>query len=281
MAKRRSLDPMTLYMRELSRYSLLTAQEEIDYSRAIAKGDESARQTMINSNLRLVVKIARRYINRGLPLADLIEEGNIGLMRAVEKFDDVHGCRFSTYATWWIRQSVERAIMNQARTIRLPVHVGKEYNSMLRTSNELRASLGREPTEDEIAVCMGKPSARIQALLGAAVPTESADSTLHDDGDFTLYDITEDESAELPGDHLDGAIRDDMLMGWMEKLTPKEQEVVRLRYGLDQRSDPWTLEAIGRHMGVTRERIRQIQVVALQKLRTLMDAEKITLEEII
>jgi len=281
MAKRRSLDPMTLYMRELSRYNLLTAQEEIDYSRAIAKGDESARQKMINSNLRLVVKIARRYINRGLPLADMIEEGNIGLMRAVEKFDDAHGCRFSTYATWWIRQSVERAIMNQARTIRLPVHVGKEYNSMLRTSNELRASLGREPTENEIAVRMGKPSARIQALLGAAVPTESADSTLHDDGDFTLYDITEDESAQLPGDHLDCTIRDDMLMGWMEKLTPKEREVVRLRYGLDKASDPWTLEAIGRHMGVTRERIRQIQVVALQKLRTLMDAEKITLEEII
>ncbi|MFC1567961.1 RNA polymerase sigma factor RpoD/SigA [Pseudomonadota bacterium] len=281
MTKRRSLDPMTLYMRELSRYSLLTAQEEIDYSRAIAKGDESARQKMINSNLRLVVKIARRYINRGLPLADMIEEGNIGLMRAVEKFDDVHGCRFSTYATWWIRQSVERAIMNQARTIRLPVHVGKEYNAMLRNSNELRASLGREPTENEIAVRMGKPSERIQALLGAAVPTESADCALHDDGDFTLYDITEDKSAELPGDHLDGTIRDTMLAGWMEKLTPKEQEVVRLRYGLDQRSDPWTLEAIGRHMGVTRERIRQIQVVALQKLRTLMDAEKITLEEII
>jgi len=281
MAKRRSLDPMTLYMREISCYNLLTAQEEVTYSRAIAKGDESARLTMINSNLRLVVKIARRYINRGLPLADLIEEGNIGLMRAVEKFDDAHGCRFSTYATWWIRQSVERAIMNQARTIRLPVHVGKEYNSMLRTANELRASLGREPTGDEIAVHMGKPGERIEALLGAAVPTESADSTLHTDGDFTLYDITEDQSAELPGDHLDSAIRDDMLMGWMGKLTPKEQEVVRLRYGLDQISDPWTLEAIGRHMGVTRERIRQIQVVALQKLRTLMDAEKITLEEII
>jgi RNA polymerase sigma factor (sigma-70 family) len=281
MAKQRSLDPMTIYMRDLSRYSLLTAQEEIDYSRAIAKGDESARQKMINSNLRLVVKIARRYINRGLPLADMIEEGNIGLMRAVEKFDDVHGCRFSTYATWWIRQSVERAIMNQARTIRLPVHVGKEYNSMLRTSNELRASLGREPTKNEIAVRMGKPSARIQALLGAAVQTESADSTFRDDGDFTLYDVTEDKSAELPGDHLDGTIRNDMLTGWMEKLTSKEREVVRLRYGLDQISDPWTLEAIGRHMGVTRERIRQIQVVALQKLRILMDADKITLEEII
>ncbi len=282
MAKRRSLDPMTLYMREISRYDLLTAQEEIDLSRAIAKGDEPARQQMIQANLRLVVKIARRYINRGMPLSDLIEEGNIGLMRAVEKFDDAHGCRFSTYATWWIRQSVERAIMNQARTIRLPVHVGKEYNSMLRTANELRASLGREPTENEIATHMGKSSDRIQSLLGVAAQTESADAVLHDDGDYTLYDITEDVEAELPGDHLDTLIRDDMLSGWMSQLTQKEQEVVRLRYGLDRESeDPWTLEAIGQHMGVTRERIRQIQVVALQKLRTLMDSEKITLEEIV
>ena len=281
MAKRRSLDPMTLYMREISRYNLLTAQEEIDLARAIAKGSEDARQQMIQANLRLVVKIARRYINRGLPLADLIEEGNIGLMRAVEKFDDAHGCRFSTYATWWIRQSVERSIMNQARTIRLPVHVGKEYNSMLRTANELRAALGREPTENEIATHMGKSSDRIQSLLGAAVQTESADAVLHDDGDYTLYDITEDDSAELPGDHLDTVIRDDMLSGWMNQLSEKEQEVVRLRYGLDAGSEPWTLEAIGQHMGVTRERIRQIQVVALQKLRTLMDSEKITLEEIV
>lgn len=281
MAKRRSLDPMTLYMREISRYDLLTAQEEIDLSRAIAKGDESARNQMIKSNLRLVVKIARRYIHRGLPLSDLIEEGNIGLMRAVEKFDDAHGCRFSTYATWWIRQSVERAIMNQARTIRLPVHVGKEYNSMLRTANELRAALGREPTEDEIATHMGKSSERIQVLLGVTAPTESADEVLHDDGDFTLYDITEDVSAELPGDHLDAAIRDGMLTSWMGQLSEKEQEVVRLRYGLDDASEPWTLEAIGQHMGVTRERIRQIQVVALQKLRTLMDSEKVTLEEIV
>ncbi len=281
MAKRHSLDPMTLYMREISRYDLLTAQEEIDISRAIRKGDESARHKMIQSNLRLVVKISRRYINRGLALSDLVEEGNIGLMRAVEKFDDAHGCRFSTYATWWIRQSVERAIMNQARTIRLPVHVGKEYNSMLRTTNELRALLGREPLENEIALHMGKSSERIQTLLGVATPTESADNMLHDDGDFTLYDVTEDASAELPDDHLDIEIRDDMLTGWMDKLTSKEQEVVRLRYGLDRTSDPWTLEAIGTHMGVTRERIRQIQVVALQKLRTVMDSEKITLEEIV
>lgn len=281
MAKRRSLDPMTLYMREISRYDLLTAQEEIELSRMIARGDESARQHMINANLRLVVKISRRYINRGLPLSDLIEEGNIGLMRAVEKFDDAHGCRFSTYATWWIRQSVERAIMNQARTIRLPVHVGKEFNSMLRSANELRSELGREPTENEIATYMGKTPERIQTLLGVTVQTESADGVLNEDGDFTLYDITEDESAESPSDHLDQTIRDSMLENWMAELSGKEQEVVRLRYGLGGGDEPWTLEAIGKHMGVTRERIRQIQVVALQKLRTLMDDDHISLEEII
>ena len=281
MAKKRSLDPMTIYMREISRYDLLTAEQEVALARRIAKGDEAARQQMINANLRLVVKIARRYMNRDLPLADLIEEGNIGLMRAVEKFDDAHGCRFSTYATWWIRQSVERAIMNQGRTIRLPVHVGKEYNSMLRSANHLRTILGREPSESEIAVHMGKTPARVQALLGATLQTESADTTLHDDGDFTLYDVTEDVKAEMPGEHLDAAIRDDMLANWLKKLGKKEQEVVRLRYGLSDHEEPWTLEAIGQHMGVTRERIRQIQVAALKKLRSLMDADHIALEEII
>jgi RNA polymerase sigma factor (sigma-70 family) len=281
MAKRRSLDPMTLYMREISRYQLLTAEQEIQLSRSISKGDESARQRMIQANLRLVVKVARRYINRGLPLADLIEEGNIGLMRAVEKFDDAHGCRFSTYATWWIRQSVERAIMNQARMIRLPVHVGKEFNSMLRSANQLRSSLGREPTENEITVHMGKTPERVQSLLGATVQTESADELLHDDGDFTLYDVTEDMDAEQPGEQLDAAIRNGMVSNWLQQLSAKEQEVVRLRYGLKANEEPWTLEAIGQHMGVTRERIRQIQVAALQKLRTLMDDDHVHLEEII
>jgi len=281
MAKRTSVDPMTIYMREISRYQLLTAADEIRLSRLVFKGDEEARQQMINANLRLVVKIARRYMNRMLPLADLIEEGNIGLMRAVEKFDDAHGCRFSTYATWWIRQSVERAIMNQGRTIRLPVHVGKEYNSMLRSANHLRSTLGHDPSENEIAVHMGKTPQRIQTLLSATLHTESADTTLHDDGDFTLYDITEDASAALPGDQLDATIRDNMLEAWLEQLEAKEQEVVRLRYGLEGNDDPWTLEAIGQHMGVTRERIRQIQVVALKKLRTLMDADHIQLEEIV
>ncbi|HKI62392.1 MAG TPA: sigma-70 family RNA polymerase sigma factor [Mariprofundaceae bacterium] len=280
MGKNHSLDPMTMYMREISRYDLLTAQDEIDLSRRIAKGDERARQHMINANLRLVVKIARRYMNRSMPLADLIEEGNLGLMRAVEKFDDAHGCRFSTYATWWIRQSVERAIMNQARTIRLPVHVGKEFNAMLRVANELRGELGGEPTEHQIAKRMGIEPERVHTLLGITVKIESSDNVLHDEGDFTLYDVTEDESAEAPGQQLESDRRDEMLAAWMKQLSGKEREVVRLRYGLGTRDDPWTLEAIGQHMGVTRERIRQIQVAALQKLRSMVKHDSITFEEI-
>jgi len=272
---------MTMYMREISRYDLLTAQDEIDLSRRIAKGDEQARQHMINANLRLVVKIARRYMNRSMPLADLIEEGNLGLMRAVEKFDDAHGCRFSTYATWWIRQCVERAIMNQARTIRLPVHIGKEFNAMLRKANELRGQLGREPTEKEIGEYMGIKPERVHTLLGITVKTESADDVLHEDGDFTLYDVTEDDSAVEPGNELESNRRDAMLAAWMKHLSDKEREVVRLRYGLGTREDPWTLEEIGQHMGVTRERIRQIQVVALQKLRSMVDHDDINFEEII
>ncbi len=281
MNRKRSVEPMTIYMRDISYYPLLTAQEEIELSKRIAKGDEQARQKMINANLRLVVKIARRYRHHALSLADLIEEGNIGLMRAVEKFDSAHGCRFSTYATWWIRQSIERAMMNQGRTIRLPVHIGKEYNAMLRSTNHLRNILGYEPDENEIAIHMGKNTARIHTLLNAAVRTESADSKLYDDGELTLYDITEDKSAQSPSDHLDTAIRNDLLHDWIQKLGRKEQEVVRLRYGLEGHNEAWTLEAIGQHMGVTRERIRQIQVAALKKLRVLMDDDHVGLEEVI
>lgn len=272
---------MTIYMREISRYDLLTAEQEVELARAIAKGDERARKHMIEANLRLVVKIARRYMNRGLPLSDLIEEGNIGLMRSVEKFDDSRGCRFSTYATWWIRQSVERAIMNQARTIRLPVHVSKEYNAMLRVSDKLRIALGREPTEAEIARQMGKPTRRIKDLIKANLTTESADALLHEDGDFTLYDVTEDEHAEQPEEQVDRSESNKLLDSWMNELSKKEREVVRLRFGLGASEDPWTLEAIGRHIGVTRERIRQIQVAALKKLRRLIERQHVNLEEML
>jgi len=280
MSKNRSLEPMAMYMREISRYDLLSSQEEVELSIRIADGDEQARQHMIQTNLRLVVKISRRYMNRGLALGDLIEEGNIGLMRAVEKFDASHGCRFSTYATWWIRQSVERAIMNQSRTIRLPVHIAKEFNGVINGTNKLRSKLGREPTGMELAEFLEIPLARVQKLLNSAVTTESADAVLHEDGDFTIYDITADESASAPSERMEQKSRDEMLNKWMDKLSAKEREVVRLRYGLGL-DDTWTLEAIGEHMGVTRERIRQIQVASLQKLRRMVEQEDVNFEEII
>ncbi|MDX8383118.1 MAG: sigma-70 family RNA polymerase sigma factor [Ghiorsea sp.] len=281
MMRVKSLDPINLYMKDIARHSLLTAADEIELSLQVQQGDDAARQRMINANLRLVVKIARRYKNRNLPLEDMIEEGNIGLIRAVEKFDSVHQCRFSTYATWWIRQAVERGIMNQSRTIRLPVHVSKEINQMTRSSNHLRSILGREPTDNEIAIKMGKTKKRVQQLMEAVLPTESADKLLQDSGDFTVYDITEDVGAPKPSDQLNGHICKSLLQGWMSHLNQKEQAVVALRYGLSGRDDPWTLEAIGEHLGVTRERIRQIQVAALKKLRTLPDAQTMHLEEIL
>jgi len=280
MDSRISMDPMAIYMREISRYDLLTAAQEIEFAKQIADGNDEARQYMIQANLRLVVKISRRYLGRGVALADLIEEGNMGLMRAVEKFDIAHGCRFSTYATWWIRQSVERAIMNQSRTIRVPVHITKEYHAVLTHAARLRVLMGREPTEPEIAEAMNIPIERVHVLVRASLNTESADEQLHNDGDFTLYDITADEQAASPSERLEGHRRNALLQKWMQQLTAKERDVVRLRYGLDSHDDAWTLEAIGEKMGVTRERIRQIQMGALKKLRKMVDHEDVSFEEI-
>ena len=276
-----SMEPMAIYMREISRYDLLSAAQEIELAKQIAAGDDQARQHMIQTNLRLVVKISRRYLGRGVVLADLIEEGNLGLMRAVEKFDIAHGCRFSTYATWWIRQSVERAIMNQSRTIRVPVHISKEYNSVLTHAARLRVSLGREATESEIAGSMNIPIERVQKLLKTSLGTDSADALLHNDGDFTLYDITADEQAAAPSERLEEDRRNGLLQMWLKELSAKERDVVRLRYGLDSHDDAWTLKAIGDHMGVTRERIRQIQMGALKKLRKMVDREDVSFEEIL
>ncbi len=282
MSRRISSDPMTIYMRDISQHELLTGEEEVELAKQILAGDEAARQRMISANLRLVVKIARRYMYRGLPLEDLIEEGNLGLMHAVEKFDHAHGCRFSTYATWWIRQAVERAIMNQSRTIRLPVHIGKELNSLLYHASRLRAELNREPTEMEIAESAGISQDRVRTLLAAALPTDSADEGLQDEeGSFTLYDVTEDESVVEPEVTLGNAHRDRLIGLWLERLTAKEKDVVRLRFGLGDVHEPWTLEAIGQHLGVTRERIRQIQMTALKKLRAVAEKERISVEEIL
>ena len=276
-----ALDVTSLYMKEVTRYALLTAEQEIELSYRIADGDEAARQTMIKANLRLVVKIARKYMNRGLPLEDLIEEGNLGLIHAVGKFDAAHECRFSTYATWWIRQNIERGIMNLARTIRVPVHVGKEINSMNRSSTQLRAILGREPSANEIALKMGKPKARVHELRDAMQHTHSADEMLLGTEELSVYDIIADEDAEHPCEQMNQGICKDMVHTWLNFLSKKERDVMMLRYGIGDRDDPWTLEAIGEHMGVTRERIRQIQVAALQKLRNLPEARTMLLEEMV
>jgi len=276
-----ALDSTSLYMKDIKRYALLTAEEEIKLANRIAENDEAARQTMINANLRLVIKIARKYMNRGLGLDDLIEEGNLGLIHAVGKFDAAHECRFSTYATWWIRQNIERGIMNLARTIRVPVHVCKEINGMKRSANTLRSMLGREPTENEIALKMGKTKTRIQALKEAALPTNSADQMLLGCDDFTVYDIIADTNAEQPHEQMHNNIRTDLVQAWLGFLSKKERDVMMLRYGIGDRDDPWTLEAIGDHFGVTRERIRQIQVAALAKLRNLPEAQNMLLEEVI
>ncbi|MBN4076772.1 sigma-70 family RNA polymerase sigma factor [Mariprofundus ferrooxydans] len=281
MATTHSTESMAIYMRDISRYELLSATDEIELSKRIADGDDNARHQMIQTNLRLVVKISRRYLNRGLGLGDLIEEGNVGLMRAVEKFDASHGCRFSTYATWWIRQSVERAIMNQSRTIRVPVHITKELNSVIRHANTLRVSLGREPSQLEIAELMGITVARVQTLLRTTLNTESADDVKAGDEGFSIYDVVADEQADSPSDRLETDRRNASLEKWMDHLTNQEREVVRMRYGLGGYGEVQTLEKIGTHMNVTRERIRQIQVKALKKLRLMVKREDISLEEML
>jgi len=281
MVSAHSTDSMAVYMRDIARYKLLTAEEEITLSKRIHDGDDDARQEMIQTNLRLVVKISRRYLNRNIALADLIEEGNLGLMRAVEKFDAAHGCRFSTYATWWIRQSIERAIMNQSRTIRVPVHIAKELNSVLKHANDLRALLGREPTETEIADKIGIPVERVHTLIRTTVKTESADEIQYGDDGISIYEVTADEQAAAPGDRMETDCRNEMLEQWMDKLSEQEREVVRMRYGLGGFGEVQTLEMIGQHMNVTRERIRQIQVKALKKLRLMVKRDDISLEEIL
>ncbi len=272
-------DPTNAYLREVARHDLLTPEEEVELAHRIAAGDEQARKRMIEANLRLVVSIARRYLGRGLALADLIEEGNLGLIHAVEKFDPAHGCRFSTYATWWIRQAIERAILNQARTVRLPVHVGKEHLALLRTQGALRARLGREPTLEEIAEAMECSPERVEQLLAAARTEDSADAQLSEDGDFTLYDVLPDPNAPDPEHEAHCARLQKLVQRWLDALGEREREVVILRFGLCGVREPWTLEQIGQRMGLTRERIRQIQMEALKKLRAIAEAERITPEE--
>ncbi len=255
-----------LYMREVGLVPLLTIQEEIKLAARIKRGSEEARQHMIKANLRLVVKIAREYEGLGLPLLDLVNEGNIGLMKAVDKFDPAKGAKFSTYSSWWIKQSIRRAIANQAKTIRLPSHVIEKLCRLRKASNRLQEELGREPSNDELALAVGLPARKVASLRLAAIRPASLEMSLGDDDTSRLADLVPDERAENPFRELDDKTTTDMVRELITKLDAREARILRYRFGLDGGTEK-TLEEVGKYFGVTRERIRQLQNVALAKLR--------------
>ena len=266
-------DSTQLYLNELSNSTLLTAQEEIDLGRLVQKGDQPARQRMIESNLRLVVKISRRYMNRGLPMLDLIEEGNLGLIRAVEKFDPEKGFRFSTYATWWIRQTIERAIMNQTRTIRLPIHIIKEMNIYLKKARELSQQLDREASAEDVAAETGQPVEVVEKMFRMhAENTSSLDVAVSKDSDQQVLDTVIDQDAKEPTDILQSEEVRENLVEWLELLGDKQREVISRRFGV-RGYHASTLEQVANEMGVTRERVRQIQMTALKSLRSILENE--------
>jgi RNA polymerase nonessential primary-like sigma factor len=277
--KKKNLDATQLYLGEIGFSPLLTAEEEVFFSRKALKGCEASRKRMIVSNLRLVVKIARRYNNRGLALLDLVEEGNLGLIRAVEKFDPERGFRFSTYATWWIRQTIERAIMNQTRTIRLPIHVVKELNVYLRASRELAQKLDHEPTAEEIATHLDKPVADVAKMLKLNERITSVDTPIGGENEKVLLDVIADEKGHGPEEDLQDSDVKLNIINWLEELNPKQREVLARRFGL-MGYEPSTLEDVGAEIGLTRERVRQIQVEALRRLRDMLGHKGLDLEAI-
>lgn len=275
----KSLDATQLYLNEIGFSPLLSPQEEVYYARQALRGVESGRKRMIESNLRLVVKISRRYVNRGLNLLDLIEEGNLGLIRAVEKFDPERGFRFSTYATWWIRQTIERAIMNQTRTIRLPIHVVKELNVYLRAARELSQKLDHEPTAEEIADLLDRPVADVKRMLGLNERVTSANSPLGPESDKSILDTIADSSQADPAMLLQDSDLRANIDTWLSQLSEKQREVVARRFGL-RGYEMSTLEEVGREIGLTRERVRQIQVEALKRLRDTLEKQGLSSEAI-
>jgi len=276
----KTLDATQLYLNEIGFSPLLSAEEEVYFSRLALKGDGAARKRMIESNLRLVVKIARRYINRGLSLLDLIEEGNLGLIRAVEKFDPERGFRFSTYATWWIRQTIERAIMNQTRTIRLPIHVVKELNVYLRASRELAQKLDHEPSAEEIATLVDKPVEDVERMLGLNERISSVDTPVGGGSDKSLLDTIADQDNGDPETLLQSSNISGNLNKWLDMLPEKHADVLSRRFGL-RGHEMSTLEQVGREIGLTRERVRQIQVEALRKLREIVEKNGLSGEDLL
>ncbi|KFD17493.1 RpoS family RNA polymerase sigma factor [Tatumella ptyseos ATCC 33301] len=273
----RVLDATQLYLGEIGFSPLLTAEEEVFFARRALRGDVAARRRMIESNLRLVVKISRRYNNRGLALLDLIEEGNLGLIRAVEKFDPERGFRFSTYATWWIRQTIERAIMNQTRTIRLPIHIVKELNVYLRTARELAHVLDHEPSAEEIAGELDKPVEDVSRMLKLNERITSVDTPLGGESDKALLDILSDDNDSGPEDRTQNNDMKQSIVKWLYELNPKQREVLARRFGL-LGYEAATLEDVGQEISLTRERVRQIQVEGLRRLREILQGQGLSIE---
>ncbi|KAF3980972.1 MAG: RNA polymerase sigma factor RpoS [Methylococcales symbiont of Hymedesmia sp. n. MRB-2018] len=277
--KSQPIDATRVYLNALGKSKLLTADEEKIYGKRALRGDEEARKIMIESNLRLVVKISRRYLNRGLPLLDLIEEGNLGLIRAVEKFDPERGFRFSTYATWWIRQTIERAIMNQTRTIRLPIHIIKEINIHIKAQRYLTQKLDHEPSMQEIADYLDKPVKTVQKMLKLNERVTSVDVPASKDFEKPLVDSISDEKHNSPTELLQEDNIKNNITHWVYQLTDKQREVVCRRYGLCGYENS-TLEKVAQELGVTRERVRQIQMDALKRLKEILEVSGFSFEAI-
>lgn len=258
--------PVRMYLKEIGRVSLLTADEEVALALKIEQGDQEAKQRLAEANLRLVVSIAKRYVGRGMQFLDLIQEGNMGLMKAVEKFDYRKGFKFSTYATWWIRQAITRAIADQARTIRIPVHMVETINKLIRIQRQLLQDLGREPTPEEIGAEMDMPTEKVREILKIAQEPVSLETPIGEEDDSHLGDFIEDQDATSPEDHASYELLKEQLESVLDTLTDREENVLRLRFGLDD-GRTRTLEEVGKVFGVTRERIRQIEAKALRKLR--------------
>jgi len=273
-------DAIKLYLKEIRVASLLTFKDEQELAHKIAEGDEEARARMIEANLRLVVNIGKRYINRGLPFSDVIEEGNIGLIKAVEKFKPEKGFRFSTYASWWIKQSIERALVNQTRTIRLPVHISEEINSFVKVVRRLVQSLKREPTTEEIAAEMNYPPEQVKDIMQLIRKTHSLDTPIGNKEEGSLKDLIEDETSLSPAKNTEGIMRREQIMEWLKYLTDNEKKVISMRFGLED-GEAQTLEVIGKEFGLTRERVRQIEASALNKLRFITKRKMIDMDNIL
>jgi RNA polymerase primary sigma factor len=269
--RHRDHDPVRAYLREIGKVPLLTGEEEISLAKRVERGDPAAKQALIEANLRLVVSVAKRYVGRGMLFLDLIQEGNLGLMRAVEKFDWRRGYKFSTYATWWIRQAITRGIADQARTIRVPVHMVETINKLVRVRRQLTQELERDPTNEEIALKMEITPERVEQILKIAQEPVSLETPVGDEDDSSLGDFIEDDELQRPHVAVDSKLRGEELQGVLSSLSHRERKVIELRYGIGG-GEPMTLEEVGRYFGVTRERIRQIETRTLFKLKSMRAA---------